>query len=132
MREEEKREIFELFSEISLHKIFFSSFCEEFYRSEIVRRYFGSEANFLYEMESEIAKFQSAGFLVVFFDRKRRLDFKVLEEFSPIVLNCAPILAVDLFEHAYFTDYGFDRKRYVKNALGHLNLNKINDFYKTY
>ncbi len=132
LQNEERREILALRSKIILHEIYFDSFCEEFHPSEAVKKSFGSEANFLYEIEREILKNEEYGFLLVFFDRKNRLNFKVANDFTDVLLNGTPILALDLFEHAYFSDYGFDRKRYVKAALSQFNLNKINDFYKTY
>ena len=128
----EREEITSLRSNIILHELYFDSFCEEFYPSETVRNQFGSEANFLYEIECEISKNASSEFLLVFFDRKKRLQFKADCDFSEILLSCTPVLALDLYEHSYFLDYGFDRKRYIKSALSYLNLNKINDFFKTY
>ena len=128
----ETKEILDLSSKILMHELYFNSFSEELCRSEAVRKYFGSEANFLYEIEREISSNEGQGFLLVFCDRKNQLSFKSLNDFSNILLSSIPLLSIDLYEHAYFLDYGFERKRYVKNALSHLNLNKINDFYKTY
>lgn len=127
-----REECLSLFTKIMMHDLYFNSFCDELHNSMPVRESFGSEANFLYEIELEISQHEAAGFLLIFFDRKKRLKFKILEGFSEILLSSAPVLALDLYEHAYFSDYGFDRKRYVKSALSHLNLNKINDFCKTY
>ena len=127
-----REECLELLSKIILHELYFESFSEEFHPSQFVKESFGSEANFLYEIETEIAKNESSGFLLVFFDRRKCLNFKVLNGFSEILINSSPVLALDFYEHAYFSDYGFDRKRYIKAALSHFNLNKINDFCKTY
>ena len=36
-----------------------------------------------------------------------------------------PILAVDVCEHTYFMDYGFDKQRYLIQSLPYLNLAKL-------
>ena len=128
---EVRREALTLKSEILLHELYFDSFSEKFYSCEAARLAFGSEASFLYEME-EAAKAQSVGFLLIYIDSKGRLSFSIGEDLSRILARATPLLALDLWEHAYFTDYGFDRKKYLKAALLHLNLNKINEFYKIY
>ena len=130
--ESDKNEIISLLGNIALHELYFNSFSKDFYPSEVVRQAYGSEANFLYEMECEILKNEPRGFMLVYFDKRRRPAFRHCVSFAESLLSFEPILAIDLCEHAYFMDYGFDRKRYVKCALSHLNLNKINDFCKTY
>ena len=125
-----KREAISKKSEIILHELYFNSFSDKFYLSAAVKACYGSEANFLYEIESELMKSCSYGFLLIYADIRKRLKFVFGDELSDILLKNEPILAIDLWEHAYFSDYAFDRKRYVKGALLHLNLSKINDFYK--
>lgn len=119
-------------SKIILHELYFDSFSDKFFICDAARKYYGSEANFLYEIEREILKSEEYGFLLVFCDNKKRLRFEFSDDFCEILANASPILSLDLWEHAYFSDFGFDRKRYVKLALSHLNLSKINDFYKIY
>ena len=52
------------------------------------------------------------------------------DEFE-LLKTCGNVLAVDLSEHAYFTDYGFDKSEYVRNLLPYLDLSildkKISD-----
>ena len=129
---EDKREALKLKSEIMLHELYFESFSDKFYSCEAARKFYGSEANFLYEIEREILKHDESGFLIVFFDTKKRLSFEFSNNFLEKLMNYTPILAIDLWEHAYFKDFGFDRKRYVKCALSQLNFDKINDFSKSY
>jgi len=37
------------------------------------------------------------------------------------VWGCTPLMAVDVYEHAYFLDYGSDRKAYIKAFLKEVN-----------
>jgi superoxide dismutase, Fe-Mn family len=45
------------------------------------------------------------------------------------VWGCEPILVFDAYEHAYFIDYGSDRKAYVKDFFKNLNWNVLNKKY---
>jgi Fe-Mn family superoxide dismutase len=36
---------------------------------------------------------------------------------------------LDVYEHAYFIDYGSDRKAYIAEWWKHLNWNKVNELY---
>ena len=36
-----------------------------------------------------------------------------------------PTLALDISEHAYFADYGFERDNYLKSAVARLDINKL-------
>jgi len=124
-----KREAFSLKAEILLHELYFDSFSDKFTPSEAVKRFFGSEASFLYEIESSLRETRAVGFLLVYSDGGKLKFSHIYDDFD-ILADAKPLLAVDLWEHAYFSDYGFDRARYIKNALLHLDFNKINDFYK--
>ena len=70
------------------------------------------------------------GFLLIFADKRKNLAFTYGESLVDVIIKNEPLLAIDLWEHAYFSDYGFDKKRYVKNLLPYINLDKINNFYK--
>lgn len=111
----------DLLPEIVLHGIFFDSFTDKKYtRSEAVTSLYGSEANLLNELY-RLSKGSRSGFLVVGRDCRASL----VTDFADAFRQGDPALAVDLFEHAYFLDYGFDRDRYVLNCLSHLNLKKL-------
>ena len=110
-----------LLSDIALHDIFFSSFAKEKYaRSERISREFGSEAAFLNSL-FVLCKNSACGFLTV--DKNSRA--KVVLDPRDAFCNGSPMLAIDLFEHAYFLDYGFDRERYLVLCLSYLDLSKL-------
>lgn len=43
------------------------------------------------------------------------------------VWGCLPILVLDVYEHAYFIDYGSDRKAYIADFWKNLNWNKADE-----
>jgi len=45
------------------------------------------------------------------------------------VWGCLPILVLDVYEHAYFIDYGSDRKAYIADWWKNLNWDKANELF---
>ena len=117
----DRADALELLPQIILHDVFFSSFCECRYpRSVLVSSVYGSESAFLNRLykAAEGAQF---GFLII----GRGASYSVVTDYKRALRYDEPLLAVDLCEHAYFLDYGFDRERYLVSALSHLDLKKI-------
>ena len=123
IKESEKREAIALLSEILAHKLYFSSFGKPNSKNEEIRKGFGSEAGLLYSLFCEINKYDG-GMLFLYRDGKN-LSYTVTRDYSSIFLSRSPLLALDICEHAYFYDYGFDRRSYVLNSLSHLDLTRI-------
>ena len=47
------------------------------------------------------------------------------------IWGAIPILVMDMYEHAYFIDYGSDRKTYIEDFFKNINWNAVNNLYKT-
>ena len=45
------------------------------------------------------------------------------------VWGCLPVLVLDVYEHAYFIDYGSDRKAYIADFWKNLDWKKASEFY---
>ena len=112
--------------EVALHGVYFNSFSErEYVRSDAVSKCFGSDKELLNEllkrgMECRVGfvgvKGCSGGAFEIFANEDYRIDPKSIA------------LAIDVSEHAYFYDYGFDKKKYLGRALSHLSLDKLDEF----
>ena len=124
MRIREREEIRALLSEILYHDVYFSSFGKEYQSSVAVKKRFRTEASFLYELH-EVGKNAGDSFLLIYIN-KGRVDYAVAPKGS--VLRVQPVLAIDLCEHAYFLDFGFDREEYLRKTLSFLNLNSLDKF----
>ena len=48
------------------------------------------------------------------------------------VWGAIPLIALDVYEHAYYVDYGPDRARYLEPFFANLDWKKINDRYMKY
>ena len=117
----DKADVLALLPEITLHEVYFSSFAkEENLHSETVTDIYGSDAAFLNRLYRAAVN-SRYGFLTV----GRDASFAVVTDYPRAFVGGAPALAVDLCEHAYFLDYGFDRERYILSCLSHLDLRKI-------
>ena len=111
---------------IRSHDLYFSSFRTGFTRCERAARGYGSENAFIFALR-EFCEAKENCFLYVFpRSRYPYVGFSV----DPRDAFRA-VLCVDLFEHAYFLDYGFDKNAYLHAALTHLDLSLLDvDFQK--
>lgn len=48
------------------------------------------------------------------------------------VWGCLPIIVLDVYEHAYFIDYGSDRKRYIEDYWKNLNWRSADKKFSAY
>ena len=112
-----------LFSEIQAHKIYFSSFEKRNSASLRIKNQYGSVAAFLYAVR-EMAKESRHGFLLIYEDREK-IGIYCGEEYEKILRCKKVLLALDLCEHAYFYDYGFNKEDYLVNAISYFDLGKI-------
>src|SRR3989338_4403375 len=46
------------------------------------------------------------------------------------VWGCIPLIVLDVYEHAYFIDYGADRKAYIADFWKNLNWEAVNHLYE--
>ncbi len=123
----EKWEILGNLKSIKAHELYFSSFTERPAAVKALRRYFSSEEAFLYEA-LELGKGGGCSFLYVYVDGRGRPALSVSRPGDDFFIRREPLLAVDLFEHAYFSDYGFDSEKYLKSALSHLDLARLGKY----
>ena len=126
MDRQEKNEVLNLKAEIEVHKLYFNSFIsdgERCKRNEFISSTFGSEANFLYEIMCS-AK-DRTGFLIIYIDGYGKIRSYAGDDYINVLKRYIPKLAVDLCEHSYFIDYGFDKGKYLSSALSSLNLSVI-------
>ena len=47
------------------------------------------------------------------------------------VWNATPLVALDVYEHAYFIDFGTDRAAYIEAFFNNLDYDVVNDWVNT-
>lgn len=120
----DKADAIDLLSEIKAHDIFFSSFSSVQYpRSEMVANAYGSEANFLNHLYRRCL-LQRYGFVFIYAVGDR-IAVKEFSDTENAFRFGTPILSIDVCEHTYFMDYGFDKERYLLSSLPYLDISKL-------
>ncbi len=118
----ERSQLSRLALEIKLHDIYFDSFGDTYVPCQKIKESFGSENSFAYEL-LRFASGLPSGFVTIYKDRAGRIGFS---EASDTPRGADMLLAIDVFEHAYFRDYGFAKDKYLRACAAHLNFGKIN------
>ena len=124
---EERLRCAELYARIRLHEIFFDSFSQNAVigarRYKTVDRCFGSTSALAYELFCR-ARDEGEGFLCIY-SRANKIEIKRGASSAELLIVGEPALCIDLCEHAYFPDYGFDRERYLRSSLERLNYARL-------
>ncbi|MBQ8303036.1 MAG: hypothetical protein IJX97_05810 [Clostridia bacterium] len=117
---EEKKEAIELLTYIKSHEKFFSSFTDSSrpFKCDSV-----SCEKLAYEIFTE-AKEKEYGFIHIYKDRGRIKTCFSKENYG-LFYRINPILTLDLYEHTYFSDYGFNKNAFLRGAITHLDFNKL-------
>lgn len=97
---------------------------------ELIKRDFGSVDALKEELLA--CSMAGLGWAVLCYDYRDEQLHVYLVDFHHhgAVWGCIPLVAMDVFEHAYFIDYGSDRKAYLEAVWKILNWNVVNDILK--
>ena len=70
-----------------------------------------------------IGMMRGIGWAVLYYDtvNKELFNIWIGEHDSGHLVNCVPILVMDVWEHAYMTDYGIKRADYIENFMKSIN-----------
>ncbi len=118
---EEKCEAYKLKREIELHELYFKSF--DMYSSPQSRK--GAEAvrliELFYSAKEDLKQTENPKFLCFYINRHGEIAYNIVESYSSPPLY-GEFAAIDLFEHAYIFDYGYNREKYLEEAFRFINL----------
>ena len=124
IKHSDKEEMLTRLSNIKMHELYFSSFTQTPMPCEKIKKYYTSESAFLYEAWL-LGREKKFGFLYFYLDRRGKPCFDFADEGFDAFFKATPLLALDLCEHAYFLDYGFDSGEYLRRALGFLDIVRL-------
>ncbi|MCL2352469.1 MAG: superoxide dismutase [Firmicutes bacterium] len=92
---------------------------------KLIRAYFGTYENWAEDMTA-CGKAARGWALLSYEQRSRRCANTVQDSHDDGVLCTAyPLLALDMYEHAYYGDYGADKGKYIANFLDGLNWDAV-------
>ena len=119
-----KEDALRLLWNINSHKIYFKSFNANPQKSELLLKKYTSRESFLYSL-FELAKGRENGFLFVYKDGGGAINVDISDQMGAAFLKWEPLLSIDLYEHAYFSDYLFNKERYLRAALAYLDTGRL-------
>jgi Fe-Mn family superoxide dismutase len=100
-----------------------------------ITKKFGSYADFANAFKAEATKQFGSGWVWLIVDRSGNLQITSTQnQDNPLMRGALvpgkPILALDLWEHAYYLDYQYKRKNYVDAFFNVINWNKVAENYE--
>ncbi|SHG97009.1 superoxide dismutase, Fe-Mn family [Flavobacterium fluvii] len=100
-----------------------------------ITKNFGSFNNFTSAFKAEATKQFGSSWVWLIVDKSGNLQITSTQnQDNPLMRNALvpgkPILALDLWEHAYYLDYQYKRKNYVDAFFNVINWNKISENYE--
>lgn len=92
---------------------------------------FGTIDNFKKQFINLATILPGSGYTFLVVKKSRELYMLDLaNQDSPYSFEMQPILAIDVWEHAYYLDYGSDRKSYVENFMKLIDFDRVNKKYE--
>jgi Fe-Mn family superoxide dismutase len=90
--------------------------------SEAIRRSFGAYGAFRDEFAERAVRLFGSGYLWLTYDPAgERIHLQPMKDAdNPLLVEHVPLLALDVWEHAYYLDYQNARARYAEAFLSHL------------
>lgn len=100
-----------------------------------IEKEFGSFEKWKEDFKATAISAKLSGWGLLVFDRlwsERMLNILVDEHQYGAIWGAIPVLALDVFEHAYYHKDGAKRAAYIDNFMANLHWGRINDRYKKY
>lgn len=92
---------------------------------------FKSVENFKEKIKEKAKKMVGSGYVFIVLNSNKKLDIIILSnQETPYSYGFIPIMAIDLWEHAYYLDYLNNRSTYVDKILTIIDYEKVNEIYK--
>ncbi len=119
------------------HELYFSSMNKnknlkipEPLHSHLIEK-FGNIENFMNQFLERASSLQGSGYTFLAVKPNQELFLLNLpNQESPYLYQMQPILAIDVWEHAYYLDYYNNRKKYIEEFLKLINFTEVNRKYQ--
>lgn len=92
---------------------------------KLIDKSFGSFDNFRQAFKEDAMAVFGSGWLWLMLDRNNEIVTHATKD--AVTLTDHPLLVLDLWEHAYYVDYTFDRAQYVEGFTHMINWKFVND-----
>ena len=99
---------------------------------ELVRRDFGSVAEWRDDLKATAMAARGWAWTAYDWDEGRLFNYIGDAQNTFPVWNATPLVALDVYEHAYFVDYGTDRASYIEAFFNNLDYDVVSDWAQRY
>lgn len=94
-------------------------------------KYFGNYEEFKRQFKNKAMNLKGSGYTFLVKDEQGTLKIiNTSNEDSPYYYKMVPIIALDLWEHAYFLQYKNQKEDYIDNFFKVIDFEKINTYYE--
>ena len=99
---------------------------------DLVKRDFGSVADWKADLKATGLAGRGWAWTAYDWDESRLFNWIGDAQNSFPVWNATPLVALDVYEHAYFVDFGTDRAGYIEAFFNNLDYDVVNDWVNQY
>jgi Fe-Mn family superoxide dismutase len=100
--------------------------------ADLVKRDFGSIADWRADLKATGMAGRGWAWTAYDWDESRVFNHLGDTQNTYPVWNATPLVALDVYEHAYFMDFGTDRGAYIDAFLANLDYSVVNDWVQKY
>jgi Fe-Mn family superoxide dismutase len=98
----------------------------------LVKRDFGSAADWRADLKATGMAGRGWAWTAYDWDEGRLFNYLGDAQNAFPVWNATPLVALDVYEHAYFVDFGTDRAGYIEAFFANLDFDVVNDWAQRY
>lgn len=109
---------------VRLHKAYFENLGEGEEPKGKIKELLLKKFKSIEEFKKRLTAFalSSRGWVIIAWDiESNRLRLFGTDQHDIAVWNCVPLLVLDVYEHAYFIDFGTDKRAYIEWFFSHIN-----------
>lgn len=96
-----------------------------------IDQYYGNYETFKKEFKKMALELVGSGYTYLVINKNKELQIiNMSNQESPYMYGMKPIIALDLWEHAYYLDYQNNKEKYIDTFFEIIDFNKINNLYE--
>lgn len=98
---------------------------------EEIDKSYGNYESFKKEFKKMALELVGSGYTYLVINKNKELQIiNMSNQESPYMYGMIPIIAIDLWEHAYYLDYQNNKEKYIDTFFEIIDFNKINNLYE--
>lgn len=99
------------------------------FQSSLLKR-FGNYERFVNEFKEKAMSLKGSGYTFLVVDQEGQLEIvNMFNQDTPYNYGLVPLIALDMWEHAYYLNYQNNKELYIDNYFDIINFKMANDFY---